>query len=196
MGENVKRKMVKFSGKTSISMICFIFLHLCQGYAFNLQTAGFRPQAVGILDRCSSMSAVKAVSHSRISLRMTASSPSNSLLSVFCPLLKLLGDSDPTKPRNVALETATSGFASLSRLPWGSEVSPQAAARTSIPNKSIRLYEFEACPFCRRVRETITFLDLQVEVIPCPKGSTVHRSEVLPLFRFPCSNAGHPLNCQ
>ena len=110
-------------------------------------------------------------------LQMSAS-PSNSWLNILCPLLKLIGNTDPTEKRNFALETATSGIASLSRLPWGSEVSPVAAVRTSSPSKPIRLYEFEACPFCRRVRETITFLDLEVEVIPCPKGSILHRSEV------------------
>ncbi|KAL0359993.1 UNVERIFIED_CONTAM: hypothetical protein Sradi_3683800 [Sesamum radiatum] len=36
----------------------------------------------------------------------------------------------------------------------------------------------EACPFCRRVREAITELDLSVEVFPCPKGSIRHRAMV------------------
>jgi hypothetical protein len=37
----------------------------------------------------------------------------------------------------------------MARLPWGSEVSPLAAARKEKPARPIRLYEFEACPFCR-----------------------------------------------
>ncbi|KAF5936822.1 hypothetical protein HYC85_024328 [Camellia sinensis] len=36
----------------------------------------------------------------------------------------------------------------------------------------------EACPFCRRVREAITELDLSVEIYPCPKGSIRHREMV------------------
>lgn len=32
----------------------------------------------------------------------------------------------------------------------------------------LQLYEFEACPFCRRVREAITDLDLNVEVRVAP----------------------------
>ncbi|EFJ30393.1 hypothetical protein SELMODRAFT_440314 [Selaginella moellendorffii] len=36
----------------------------------------------------------------------------------------------------------------------------------------------EACPFCRRVREALTELDLSAEVYPCPKGSRVHRAFV------------------
>lgn len=46
----------------------------------------------------------------------------------------------------------------------------------SIP--TLQLYEFEACPFCRRVREAMTELDLSAEVYPCPKGSLRHRDIV------------------
>lgn len=42
----------------------------------------------------------------------------------------------------------------------------------------MQLFEFEACPFCRRVREALTELDLSVEVYPCPKGSLRHREMV------------------
>jgi len=94
------------------------------------------------------------------------SAGANSVLSRLCPLLKLVANSDPTAPRNAVLETATTGFASMARLPWGSEVSPVAAARAEKPVKPLRLYEFEACPFCRRVRETATYLDLELEVAP------------------------------
>ncbi|CAO2042409.1 unnamed protein product [Urochloa humidicola] len=47
---------------------------------------------------------------------------------------------------------------------------------TSTP--TLQLYEFEACPFCRRVREAMTELDLSAEVYPCPKGSLRHREMV------------------
>lgn len=36
--------------------------------------------------------------------------------------------------------------------------------------KPLLLYEFEACPFCRKVREAITILDLDVIFYPCPRG--------------------------
>ncbi|KAK4258209.1 hypothetical protein QN277_007681 [Acacia crassicarpa] len=42
----------------------------------------------------------------------------------------------------------------------------------------LQLYEFEACPFCRRVREALTELNLTVEVYPCPKDSLRHREVV------------------
>ena len=101
----------------------------------------------------------------------------SSLLAKFCPLLKLVGGSDLSKPRNVVLDTFFSGLASLARLPWGSEVSFLASSRSRIPERPIRLYEFEACPYCRRVRETATFLDLEIEICPCPKEGT-NRQEV------------------
>ncbi len=46
------------------------------------------------------------------------------------------------------------------------------------PEKPIRLYEFEACPFCRRVREVVTLLNLDVEIYPCPKGGKRFRQMV------------------
>lgn len=46
------------------------------------------------------------------------------------------------------------------------------------PAASLRLYEFEACPFCRRVREAISYLDLEVTVVPCGQGSR-HREHVV-----------------
>ncbi len=46
------------------------------------------------------------------------------------------------------------------------------------PKEPLVLYEFEACPFCRRVREAATRLDLEVLVRPCPKGGQRYREEV------------------
>ena len=39
------------------------------------------------------------------------------------------------------------------------------------PEKLLELYEFEACPFCRKVREGLTAYDLDALVYPCPRGS-------------------------
>jgi len=43
------------------------------------------------------------------------------------------------------------------------------------PRQPLELYEFEACPYCRKVREALTALDLEVDVRPCPKGGTRFR---------------------
>ncbi|KAI4332368.1 hypothetical protein L6164_017283 [Bauhinia variegata] len=109
------------------------------------------------------------------------SSPSTSFLSVLCPLLKLFSTGDPSQQRNTTLETATSSLASLARFAWGSKSivkSSQDKEITSDPPMQLQLFEFEACPFCRRVREALTELDLSVEVYPCPKGSIRHREVV------------------
>jgi len=37
------------------------------------------------------------------------------------------------------------------------------------PEKMLQLYEYEGCPFCRRVRETLTILDLDAEIFPTPR---------------------------
>lgn len=108
-------------------------------------------------------------------------SQGSSFLSFLCPLLKLFGGGDPSAPRNAFLETATSGVSTLARLPWGSKVRHEIgelARRREQPPKALQLYEFEACPFCRRVREALTELDLSAEIYPCPKGSIYHRQIV------------------
>lgn len=109
-----------------------------------------------------------------------ASSTSSSFLSVLCPLLKFFGGGDPSRERNETIEVTTSSLSSVARLPWGSRSLIGTVNRPdSIGNPpKLKLYEFEACPFCRRVREAMTELDLSSEVYPCPKGSRRHREIV------------------
>lgn len=46
------------------------------------------------------------------------------------------------------------------------------------PEKTLELYDFEGCPYCRLVREAVTELDLDVIVYPCPKRGTRFRPKV------------------
>jgi glutathione S-transferase len=39
------------------------------------------------------------------------------------------------------------------------------------PESTLELYDFEACPYCRKVREILTELDLDYICRPCAKGS-------------------------
>lgn len=39
------------------------------------------------------------------------------------------------------------------------------------PAQALELYEFEACPFCRKVREVLSELDLSFLCHPCARGS-------------------------
>ncbi|MCA9655432.1 MAG: glutathione S-transferase N-terminal domain-containing protein [Myxococcales bacterium] len=73
------------------------------------------------------------------------------------------------------LDVATSLTASVLRLGAGL-VASHAGPR---PEQRLELYEFEACPFCRKVREALTMLDLPAMVYPCPKGGPTYRPQVI-----------------
>lgn len=121
----------------------------------------------------------EASDNSDANLQVSGSS-SASLLSFLCPLLKLFSGGDPSQGRNYLLEEATTSLSTLTRLPWGSRSlfdDSQLADRTE-PLMRLQIFEFEACPFCRRVREALTELDLSAEIYPCPKGSVRHRQMV------------------
>lgn len=74
-----------------------------------------------------------------------------------------------------AVDVATSWTASVFRLGLGL-FAHHAGPR---PEGTLKLFEFEACPFCRKVREALTALDLEVEVYPCPKNGPTYRPEVV-----------------
>jgi glutathione S-transferase len=46
------------------------------------------------------------------------------------------------------------------------------------PEKTLELYEFESCPYCRKVREALSILDLEAMIHPCPKGGSRFRELV------------------
>jgi len=75
---------------------------------------------------------------------------------------------------NRTLDVATSLFATVARLGGGLRVERLGAR----PKKPLELYEFESCPYCRKVREVLTALDLDAVIYPCPKGGTRFRSVV------------------
>ena len=49
------------------------------------------------------------------------------------------------------------------------------------PEQRLELYEFENCPFCRKVRDVLTELDLEVMVYPCPSGGERFRPKAIAL---------------
>ncbi|MGB1763944.1 glutathione S-transferase N-terminal domain-containing protein [Alloalcanivorax xenomutans] len=60
--------------------------------------------------------------------------------------------------------------------------------RDKQPEEPLELYDIEACPYCRLVRETLTEQDLDVLIFPCPKGGNRYRPLVENLggqTRFP-----------
>jgi len=46
------------------------------------------------------------------------------------------------------------------------------------PAQPIQIYEFEGCPFCKKVREAVIWLDLDVLFYPCPQGGPTFREQV------------------
>lgn len=73
-----------------------------------------------------------------------------------------------------ALDIAMSLATSVLRVGSGMQV----AALGARPEKTLELYEFENCPFCRKVREAFSILDLEAEVRPCPKRGPRYREAV------------------
>jgi glutaredoxin len=47
------------------------------------------------------------------------------------------------------------------------------------PEQPIKIYEFDACPFCKKVREMVNYLDLDVLFCPCPKDGPNFRPEAI-----------------
>jgi glutathione S-transferase len=72
------------------------------------------------------------------------------------------------------LDVATSVLTTVGRLASGARV----GALGKRPARPVELYEFEACPFCRKVREALSILDLDAVVYPCPKGGPTWRQRV------------------
>jgi len=75
------------------------------------------------------------------------------------------------------LDVLNSSLASTLRLWRGTRA--KGAARQ--PRKLLQLYEFEACPYCRLVREALTELDLDALILPTPHGGRRFRPKVAEL---------------
>ena len=75
---------------------------------------------------------------------------------------------------NRLLDVATSFAVTVARLGAGRAVGPIGRR----PEKPLELYEFEGCPFCRKVREALSVLDLDAVIRPCPKNGPRFRPDV------------------
>lgn len=75
---------------------------------------------------------------------------------------------------NRVLDVATSATATVSRLALGAWVGNVGAR----PERPLELFEFESCPYCRKVREALSILDLTAMIYPCPKKGPRFRKEV------------------
>ncbi len=73
-----------------------------------------------------------------------------------------------------ALDLGTSIAASLARFGVGARVGSLGRR----PEQPLELFEFEGCPYCRKAREALSVLDLEVWIRPCPKGGPRFREQV------------------
>jgi glutathione S-transferase len=60
--------------------------------------------------------------------------------------------------------------------PRGMYVAKAAVESPPRPAQLLELYEFEACPFCRKVRAVMSELDLEYVSRACPKGAAANRA--------------------
>lgn len=72
---------------------------------------------------------------------------------------------------NALLDLGSSLLATASE--QGRGIATTAAGQQ--PAELLELYDMEACPFCRIVREALTDLDLDAMIYPCPKGGDQFR---------------------
>lgn len=54
----------------------------------------------------------------------------------------------------------------------------RASGTSKQPAKPLELYEFEGCPFCRKVRVALSELDIDAMIYPCPKRGPRYRAFV------------------
>jgi glutathione S-transferase len=84
-----------------------------------------------------------------------------------------------------AVNLTSSLAATMVRATNGVQSVPAAAK----PQQMLQLYDIENCPYCRLVREALTELDVDVEILPCPKKGVRFRPKVAELggkTQFPC----------
>ena len=75
---------------------------------------------------------------------------------------------------NRTVDVVSSLATTLVRVGLAVHVGPLGAR----PTQPLELWEFEGCPYCRKVREALSILDLDVQVWPCPKGGPRFRVEL------------------
>jgi len=64
----------------------------------------------------------------------------------------------------------------------GKRISEKSKVSTfARPKEVLQIYEFEGCPFCRKVREGVSMLDLDVLFYPCPKDGPNFRKKAIEL---------------
>lgn len=80
---------------------------------------------------------------------------------------------------NISIGPNDEGKYSVARMAGQMVVETSSVGGFKRPSQPLVLYEFEACPFCKKVREACAILDLPVMFYPCPKDSPNFREEAI-----------------
>eukprot|EP00271_Cylindrocystis_brebissonii_P012791 TRINITY_DN3215_c0_g1_i1.p1 TRINITY_DN3215_c0_g1~~TRINITY_DN3215_c0_g1_i1.p1 ORF type:complete len:389 (+),score=58.28 TRINITY_DN3215_c0_g1_i1:79-1167(+) len=72
-------------------------------------------------------------------------------------------------------------YAVLSALGFQINEGSSVIASLPRPAQPLQIFEFEGCPFCRKVREMVAVLDIDVLYYPCPSKSPVNRPKAISL---------------
>ena len=81
-----------------------------------------------------------------------------------------------------AIDRVTNRLASAVRLRNGSAFALRSGPEP--PKPILELYEYEASPFCRRVRETLCVLELPALIKPCPRETLRREGAFSPAARY------------
>lgn len=83
----------------------------------------------------------------------------------------------PAARRHLSGMLFSSLLATTLRIPLGYSV----ASFGPRPSELLELYDIEACPYCRKVREALTMLDLDAIIRPSPKAGARFRPQAIAL---------------
>ena len=98
-------------------------------------------------------------------------------------LRSLLGRLKPTPSLTHKMALPASTLASIARSIGRGDAGAAVVARAAAPRPAaadLVLFEYEASPYCRRVRETACALDLDVLVRPCPRTTMLSEGTIDP----------------
>ena len=92
-----------------------------------------------------------------------------------------------------ALREPQAGEYSVTRLA-GRQVAETSSLVATFPRPAepLVVYEFDACPFCKKVREMASYLDLDILFKPAPQGGPTFRPEGAALRKAQDGKAGFP----
>jgi len=101
------------------------------------------------------------------------------LVAASFPFLLRVGSGALASGWNLKIEKDDASMYAFARFGGYMTVETSDILRYARPAEPVQLYEFEGCPFCRKVREAAAILDLDIEFKPCPMNGPTYRPEAI-----------------